>query len=413
MFPLARSLLLTEAVSSEAMAQALLVSAVHGTSLVSSLLVTRAIDTSRLEQHLERGDAPTMRHVAPVLALVERLPPGLCERLLALPVRRDPRTGTVDVAVVDAGDPHPAQEIGRLLGAPVRLVRTSLAALDAALQRARPTAADGVRALAAPMWMSALGGGPRPPANTPAYGSPAQPQAKASEHPPAPGDRAATAPDPNIPFVLTRGPVLALTRPKSGSIAAAPPVPPSSPQPVTERGPFARPVPQPVAPPEPPETWPLPDLTSILDKMSEAADRDAILELVVTAGRAVARRVAVLAVRRGSLIGWTCSDDFAEQTALRAVRLSGVKTVLSRALHDEGVHRVRLPLDAIHAPLLWVMNTPPLGEVALTAVRVEKKAVAVVVAAELEETAEAEQQLEEIARRAGAAMTGVVRHRRK
>ena len=406
MFSLARSLLLTEAVSSAAMAQAMLVSAAHGTSLVSSLLVTRAIETSRLEQHLERGEAPTMRHVAPVLALVERLPPGLCERLLALPVRRDPRTGTIDVAVVDAADPHPAQEISRLLGAPVRLVRTSLAALDAALQRARPVTEEGLRALAAPMWMSALGG-PRPATDTPAYGSPVHVGAKRPDPAPAREGRVDAAPDPNIPFSLTRGPVLALTRPKSGSIAAAPPAPPSSPQPVTQRGPFARPAPLPR------EERQSPDRASVLDKIGEAADRDAILELVVTAARTVARRVAVLAVRRGSIVGWTCSDDFAEPTALRAVRLSAAKTVLALALHDEGVHRVRLPLDAMHAPLLWVMNTPALGEVAMTGVRVEKKAVALVLAAELDETAEAEEGLDEIARTAGAAMTAILKRRRK
>src|SRR6185312_3513660 len=97
-FPLARSLLLADAVTKDALAQALLVSATRGTSLVRALVATRGVDAMRLEQQLERGDAPAMRHVAPVMSLVQQLPPGLCESLLAVPVRRDPRTGTIDVA---------------------------------------------------------------------------------------------------------------------------------------------------------------------------------------------------------------------------------------------------------------------------------------------------------------------------
>src|SRR3984957_5056448 len=153
-FALARSLLLADAVTPDALAQALLVCATRGTSLVRALLATRAIDAPRLEQQLERGDAPTMRHVAPVMALVQQLPPGLCERLLALPVRRDPRTGTIDVAVVDARDAHPVEEIAYWLRAPVRMVRTSLAAMDAALRKIheKPTE-PGPRSLAPPIWV--------------------------------------------------------------------------------------------------------------------------------------------------------------------------------------------------------------------------------------------------------------------
>src|ERR1700722_5146226 len=152
-FALARSLLLADAVTPEALAQALLVSATRGTSLVRALLVTRAIDPLRLEQQLERSEVPFMRHVAPVMALVQHLPPGLCERLLALPVRRDPRTGTVDVAVVDARDPHPTEEIGHWLRAPVRMVRTSLTSMEAALRRIHEKPEHGVRTLAAPIWV--------------------------------------------------------------------------------------------------------------------------------------------------------------------------------------------------------------------------------------------------------------------
>src|SRR5262249_28867616 len=73
----------------------------------------------------------------PVSELVERLPRGLCKRLLALPVRHDAITGTIDVVVADTADAHPATEIGFHLGAPVRVVRAPVSAIEDALRRLR------------------------------------------------------------------------------------------------------------------------------------------------------------------------------------------------------------------------------------------------------------------------------------
>jgi hypothetical protein len=201
-FALARSLLLADAVTPAALAEALFLSATRGTSLVRTLLAARAIDTLRLEQVLERGEAPYMRHIAPVTALVDRLPPGLCDRLLAIPVRSDPRTGTVDIAVVDARDPHPAEELTYWLKAPVRVVRTSIATMEAALLRivarveAEPEPDLGMRSLAPPIW--APSPSPVPPAflRTPLYGSSAFDAAAANLEPPAE--------DPDIAIPLTR-----------------------------------------------------------------------------------------------------------------------------------------------------------------------------------------------------------------
>jgi hypothetical protein len=427
MLPLARSLRLTDAVAPEALAEALFVSATRGTSLVRALLVAHAIDLPRLEQHLERGPAPYMRHVAAVLPLVERLPPGLCERLLALPVRRDARTGTVDVAVVDACDPHPAEEIAYWLKAPVRMVRTSLASLDAAMRRmsAAPhrTAQDlGVRALAPPIWM--------PPPSVPpaAVTSPAAVSGGGSRE--VEGFDAKT--DPHIPFALTRksiapipadvgppaierdargeipDPVVDLRRRKTSIPAAA--EPPE--QPVTVRGPFggssASTAGASRAPAPPPSV-----IARILDEIRAAHDRDAILELVLAGAQTVARRVAVLAVRRGTLVGWTCSSELAERADLRTVHLAPARTALAEALEYEGAFLVRIPHDDTHAPLLSIMRRPPTAEVVLVTVRVDGKPVALVLADELEQPMVAAQRLEELARVAGGSMAKALRERRK
>jgi type II secretion system (T2SS) protein E len=426
MFRLARSLLLADAVTPDALAEALLLSATRGTSLVRALLATDAIDAPQLELHLERGNAPYMRHVAAVPPLLQGLPPGLCERLLALPVRRDPRTGTVDVAVVDPSDPHPAEEIGHWLKVPVRVVRTSLASLDAALRRTSEVPDEGLRSLAPPIWVPPYAETPRPVANTPAHGSPALGASAntTADGSPSPMGAPNPAVDPNIPFALTRkgvapsdslgtaadrkeetpDPVLDLRRPKTSRPAAAE----APEQPVTVRGPFGL-----GAESGQPTARPSAEFAAILGEIREAHDRDAILELVLAGACTIARRAAVLAFKRGALIGWTCSSELADRAALRTVHLIAAGTALAPALDHGGARLVRIPLDATHAPLLWVMNTPPAKEVALVAMRVEGKPVAVVFADGLNEPLQAVLRLEEIAQVAEVAIAAVLRQRRK
>lgn len=393
-FALARSLLLADAVTAEGLAQALLVSATRGTSLVRALLTTKAIDALRLEQQLERGEAPYMRHVAPVTALVQQLPPGLCERLLAIPVRRDPRTGTVDVAVVDARDPHPVQEIAHWLRAPVRMVRTSLAAMDAALRRmdAKPEP-PGVRPLAAPIWVPS----PAQPGNlakTPAYGSPVV------------DETVLRALDEDIPIPLKRR-----------SIAPAPVVEVGPPAVEVEKEPRSEGEPilelrrrKSSNPPE----QPLLAAESPIERVRGAADRDRILELVVEAVRPIAPRVAVFAARKDSLVGWTCSPEMADRTALRAARFTpGPDTALDGVLASEGAVFVRIPKDATHAPLLAGLARAPAGDVALVPIRVDSRAVALVMADGYGDALATAKHLEDVAQAASEALARLLRERRK
>ncbi len=134
---LTKALLLEEVASKDVVADALLASVMGRVSFVQALAESRQVSADVLGRYLARAEAPFLRMVAPLQEIVERLPPGLCAALLALPVRRDAITGTVDVVVVDAADPHPAKEIAFHLGAPVRLVRAPLAAIEDALHRLR------------------------------------------------------------------------------------------------------------------------------------------------------------------------------------------------------------------------------------------------------------------------------------
>jgi hypothetical protein len=372
LLPLARSLLLADVVTHEALAEALLLSATRGTALVRALLLARAVEAPRLEQHLERGDIPHMRHVAPVLSLVERLPRGLCERLLALPVRCDARTGTVDVAVVDASDPHPAEEIAYWLSAPVRMVRTSLASLDAALRRTNVASSGGMHALAPPIW-----------------------QAPSSQGPPVLESEALDqTTEPHIPFALTRRSVA-----PSSSDGLAP---------ITERYPFGHSSATPSAAPAPQS----PTIEPILDRIRQEVERDAIFELVLVGARTVAQRVAVLAIRRGVLVGWTSSPAPADRAALRAVRASPAGNVLGLALDQDGALLTRIRENPSRAVWLSIWGRSPAGEVVIVALRVDRKPVALIIADELQEPTIAARRLEEIAEVAGAAITQALRQRR-
>ena len=134
---LTKALLLEEAASEAAIAEALFASVTGAVPLVLALTEARAVSLEVLGRYLARTEAPYLRHVVPLAEVVDRLPPGLCYRLFAVPVRRDAITGTIDVVVADTSDPHPGNEMSFHLGAPVRLVRAPIAAIDEAVRRTR------------------------------------------------------------------------------------------------------------------------------------------------------------------------------------------------------------------------------------------------------------------------------------
>jgi hypothetical protein len=134
---LTKALLVEEVATPRAVAEALFASVTGGVPLLQALVDSGAATSDILSRYLARTEAPFLRQVVPVQDLVDRLPRGLCMRLLAIPVRRDAITGTIDVVVADPADPHPPNEIGFHLNAPVRAVRAPVAAIEEALRRLR------------------------------------------------------------------------------------------------------------------------------------------------------------------------------------------------------------------------------------------------------------------------------------
>ncbi|HTA89131.1 MAG TPA: hypothetical protein VK745_06135, partial [Polyangiaceae bacterium] len=87
-----------------------------------------------LERALDRSDFPAIHTVRALPDVVRRLPLGMCERLLALPVHRDARSDRIDVAAVDVLDAHVAKEFAFHLRVPVRVLRAPFTELVAALE---------------------------------------------------------------------------------------------------------------------------------------------------------------------------------------------------------------------------------------------------------------------------------------
>jgi hypothetical protein len=351
MLPLARSLLVADVLTHDLLAEALFVSATRGVSLVRALLTLPAVDRPRLEQHLERGDVPYMRSVEPVVPLVQRLPRGLCERLLALPVRHDPRTGTVDVAVLDACDPHPAAEIAHWLKAPVRMVLTSVSSLDAALRQSNFASNEGLRSLAPPIWVAHDDQAPIETGNL-------GPELSA---------------DQNIPLLLTR---------RTSKPAAV------APADVTTL------------------------LDAIRTNRDRDAILELVLSGARTVAARVTILAVKHETLIGWTCSPPLADRAALRT-LHMVASQTVFASVLDAHVQEGAHRVHVPCDAAHAALLSIWDAPHGTDVLVVSIRVDRRPVVIVVAEGLAQPTLAARRLEEISTVASASVGQALRRRRK
>ncbi|APR77065.1 Hypothetical protein A7982_02412 [Minicystis rosea] len=132
---LGRRLIAAGLVPPEEVEAALFLSVARGVPFARVLIDRGAITERGLEEELERLGGLGLRQVGGAAELVARLPRAMCRRLAALPTRLDPQTGTIDVAAADPLDPHIAVEFGFQLGAPIRVVRAPIAAIEEAIRR--------------------------------------------------------------------------------------------------------------------------------------------------------------------------------------------------------------------------------------------------------------------------------------
>lgn len=455
---LTKALLFEEAAPPAKIAEALFASVMGSVPLVQALIESHALSLDVLSRHLERSGAPFLTHVVPIVELAGRLPPGLCARLLAIPVRVDAITGTVDVAMANPMDPHPAQEIAFHLGAPVRAIRASVAEIEGALRQVRMSAhvhsasvgggAAGAsayherdrshapatlapRARAPEQSVSPRRGGlildtdsAHPPADapgrirTPPWGTHVQEirDHKAGTEPPESGygseipiplTRKGTPTDGSPPppaslgegYALdTRGLRAAVER--TAALGAR-----ASGQPVGAFIPAPPPVPTLVGP-QPPFA----EMHGVLSALRNAASRDEVLELVLMGAAVVAPKVAVLIVKKGGYVAWGATPELADRVALQSVQIPlDANSLFDRVVRDE-LYLGPIPRDEVHAPLLRVLKSA-CRDVAAVPIRVSGKTAVIIVADDLRDTI-GTRRLEELARAAGEAFARIVRTRR-
>lgn len=418
---LTKALLVEETAAPRAIAEALFSSVTGRMPLLQALVESGAVTPQVLARYLARTDEPQLERVVPVQDLVDRLPAGLCARLLAVPVRRDAITGTIDIAVADPADTHPAEEIAFHLQSPVRVVRASVPAIEEGLRRAR------MQSVAPPRRMSSELPPSRPEPfaprrrNTPTWGNKPPSEAPTpstssdipipltrrafanndshrggTQRPPAPfdpdeklGKGYSVAPGFLEPAIEVRGRAASAV----GALSPAIPAPPPT-------GGFAAFAPNPPA-----------DVGSVLASLRIATTRDEILDLVLTGARAVALKVALFVVKKGSFQGWSCTPELGDRAELQNVTVSmDTETVFDVAV-KEGMYLGPLPNDDAHRRLVGFMRGAS-RDVAITPIRVSGKTAVVVVADSLGDTMIATRRLDEISRAAGEAFARIVRSKR-
>jgi hypothetical protein len=159
-------------------------------------------------------------------------------------------------------------------------------------------------------------------------------------------------------------------------------------------------------PPHAPQL-PFADAGAILASIRAASDRDAVLGLVQLGLRSVARRAAILVVKKDGLVGWSCTPEFGDQAALKGLRIPIQGPGAVADVFDGGV-RLGPLMGLLAAPLLGVMRTAT-QDVAISTVRIGDRPAVLLVADELGDTLLATKRVDELGRAAGEALLRIVR----
>ncbi|MCC6648115.1 MAG: hypothetical protein IT374_21415 [Polyangiaceae bacterium] len=346
---------------------------------VRALVASGAISDTALFAELAGMDLPVVHRVVPLLALCDALPGALVEQLLALPVREDPRTQTIDVAAVDPLDAHVARELSHQLGAPVRLVGAPLSAVDASLaELSREGPGTGEFEV------------PSPPAfplidrKTPPYLARPVLDDRLSASVP----RLKTQSDIPIPLVRRSAPRLSV----APAVDAAPPA--------TSRAPRVS------LPPRAADPGP------VLGALRRATSRDELLDLMLNGLAMVCGKAGVFAATRGEFRGVRASESLAGHARVRelVVPAEGPSVFATAALM--GHYLGPVPPTPVHAALREVLGASS-SEIAVAPVRVEGVLALLTLQAEIDDTMLATKRAEDVARAAGEALTRILHRDRQ
>ncbi len=346
----------------------------RGKSLVKLLADTRPELYEPLDRELTRREVPSIEIVRTAHEHVARLPASLCERLAAVPVRQDPRTGRIDVAALDPLDPHLVSELEFHLGAKVRVLRARPDLLETALPGATLRNPSG------------------PP--LPLVRKPPSP-----EYRPGPGlveDDPATERSDSPSEFEEAEPVLSLGRPKS---SAATPALHAARRPLgSEHEP--KPAAKLAAVPAEP-------IEAVLADLERVVSPDVAVSLLLR-GMAPAPTL-VLAARAGGYEGRAASLSMPLDAARKIRFEAGAPSVVETALRA-GFYLGALPMTPEHAQLRTLFGSSGDGEVYVVPVQTSGRPSLVLISeiGALGGSVEATQRADELAYVAGEALTRIL-----
>lgn len=412
---LAYQLLRSGSVPTSDVEAALIDSVRDGKSFIVALYQRGPRVAAQVDAVLSRADAPIVGAPRADTALLARLPPGLCRRLLVVPLGRDAR-GVVDLAVASPADPHVGTELAHHLDAPVRLHRASVGELIAALDSALPAAPEpdevsehtpafGTRALRRPS----------APAGRLSLAPADRPRARVSTEPREPDDE----PPKSAPIPLVRRsiepPVAPVRRGTNPGVGRAPRPEVHWVEQHDDAG-------EPVIglfrskPPPPPESASLeirgtPEelLDAGLRAIAAAVDADGVAHGLIEGASAAASQAIVLAARHGAFEGRHGSAGL-NLDRVRGLRIpADLASVLDTAARA-GQFLGALPDDAVHAPLRGVFGG---REIYATSVTLSGHLAMLLVLAELRGTFDATRRADRLAAAAGERLEAIVRARKR
>ena len=465
---LGRRLIAAGVVPPEEVEAALFLSSVRGVPFTRVLLDRGAISARSLEDELERVGGLGLRQVAGSAELVAKLPRAMCRRLAALPVRVDNVTGTVDVVAADPLDGHVPAEFGFHLGAPIRVLRAPIAAIEEAIRRLElddqtpgpgrarrvtppfphgapqstmpPPVAEAepiplVRRLAVPALRASDNESSPPAVSFPSQPPGANPVPDVTPtprpmRPAAPEILAASAPkperrEPHQPTPPYGTPVLA---PPTGSFdpaaepneragmrTARPPLfsDLTNPQiPASQRVPRFDSVDEEAGGEAsagaevvaPPKPVRAPDGSAVLEALRRVENRDEVVRLALRGLHLIAPRFGVFAVKRDGFHGWACNVELGDQDDFRRVRIPLDQPSILATAAATSLYLGPIPSTPAHAPLLVLMGRASF-DVAAIAVRVGGRPALVLFADDLEDTLLGTRFLDELARATGEALS--------
>ncbi|PIE05973.1 MAG: hypothetical protein CSA75_01980 [Sorangium cellulosum] len=412
---LGRRLLASGAVSNDQIQVALFLHITRGIPFLRALHDT-GVSEEVINQETSRSEIPCLNQVQPSVDVMARLPAGMCDRLLALPVRVEPTNASVDVAVADPFGRHIQREFEFHLRSCVRLVHAPLRTIETALLQANEQ-------------LRGAGVSPsRLRKQTPTFGSAAPrialPLQKKISEIPIPlvrkTLRSKSIRDPDDVFdeadnsgriardaiVLDPG-SLPAARP---SLTAFDPEASDVMSPLDVVIPAAAAVPHIEEPPQNTQEFSevVAGLETALEDLKQANSRDEVVLATLHGMAAAARRVGIFAVRRETFTGWACTRSFASESAFRKVRIDRHdETIFARA-SSEGWYLGLVPDDANHAPLAGLIQMSD-GEVALVAVRLRGRPAMLILATQLIDTMIATRVAERLADASSKALLRVLR----